>query len=255
MSWKTLFFVARGMILNICFTWLIHKIAMIKIENQKISKIITMHRYIKCKYIRYKRNNEKYGSEKLYRLLIGVGYLIFTDILFADYYKMKLGTDKKKKKKYISRMNFVNLIVSLVFIILSFTNINLVLFSIVCPFIFVRALSRSYEIIIAFGDDIINKRKKSSALVSSDRLKLAISSFFEIIINYAIVYYLMGFTSDIYINILTFENMLDSLMKSIGISTLTNVGNLTVISTVQLFSSMCLIYFGLAGYISDNDKS
>ena len=64
----------------------------------------------------------------------------------------------------------------------------------------------------------------------------------------------MNFIAGINISTLQYENMFVSLMKSIGISTLTNVGDLTLISIMQLLSSMSLIYFGLAGYIGSNEK-
>lgn len=251
-------FILVGIIINFIFTVSIHWLLIKKIANVKVSKLITIKWYIKSKYLRFKRRHEESSLiEKGFLLFKVLGSIIFTDILVADFFKMKLGTDKEKKKRYITRMNYTNLTVSLIFIILAFTNINLTYKNIVIPFIVVRALSRSYEILIAFSRDVVNKSKKTSALSASDRLTLAINSFIEIIINYSIVYYVVTYISFSNIEFFVFveyANILSSLFKSIGVSTLTNVGDLTLVSTMQLFSSMSLIYFGLAGYIGSNDN-
>lgn len=251
----TVKFVLIGIIINFIFTLSLHWLLIKDIANERVYKVINIRKYIKSKNLRFKRRyKENSLLEKGFLLLKVLGNIIFTDILVADFFKMKLGTDKEKRKKYIAKLNHANLILSVFFIVLSFINCEVVCESIVIPFSVIRALSRSYEILIAFTNDIIDKNSKTSALTSSDRLKLAINSFFEIIINYSIVYHLMNFITEINISTLQYENIFVSLMKSIGISTLTNVGDLTLIGTMQLLSSMSLIYFGLAGYIGSNEK-
>lgn len=256
MDSTTIIFILKGLFCNFLVSYIIHWLLIKKIANEKISRIVNVRKYIESKYRSLKRRYKEMSLFEIVFMLLNVFFCaIFTDILIADYFKMKLGTDKEKRKKYITIINHLNLTISLSFMLLAFMDIKLRCPGIIVPFILLRALSRSYEILIAFSNDIINEKKKSSTLSSSDRLKLAINSFVEIIVNYSIAYYLMSYTPGISIDTLIFFSISSSLSKGIGISTLTNVGDLTLVSTMQLLSSMSLIYFGLAGYIGSNDKA
>lgn len=124
----------------------------------------------------------------------------------------------------------------------------------------IRVVSRSFEIIIAFVRDVIDNNKKTSDIKSNERIKLAIFSYFEIIIIYAGFYFLLiGHTQPG-----NPVNIFFYIYKSIGISTLTNVDyswyskfKETVMADLfkmlQLFTSISLLYFALAKYISSKE--
>ena len=149
---------------------------------------------------------------------------------------------------------------------------NSIVIVILTSFFIFRALSRSVEIAISFGEDVIDDKPKKSMISGSDRIKLALKSLFEITINYSIVYFMLGIvfeTNIVDIGDLPFGeflcqclekcgssiNPLECINMSIGISTLTTVEDLCLIKLFQLISSMSLMYLGLAEYIGSKGKS
>ncbi|MHA2771900.1 hypothetical protein ACXZ7F_11415 [Vibrio harveyi] len=109
-----------------------------------------------------------------------------------------------------------------------------------------RVLSRSLEIIYAFTMDVIKGRKNNSSdLDKYDRIKLAINSYFESILNFTAVYYVMNG-----------GNVADSLFKSFATGTISNVtivGTndqlLSFFTTLQVVTSLSLVVLSLAIYV------
>lgn len=128
-------------------------------------------------------------------------------------------------------------------------------------FIGYRCISRSLEIIVSFYNDVCSSCK-TSLLTSKDRVDLAIKSYIEVIVNYAIFYYLLGIVKVHFENSELLEmlyiskdnlEIIPSLFKSIGISTFSDVGSygLDIFSSFHLFTSFVLVVFAIAGYISN----
>jgi len=178
------------------------------------------------------------------------------------------------KAKLIQYFNWSNLSIALTFasfIVLIF-NANYIngyggsdIIKILLIFVFIRSFSRSLEIIYAFIEDVATKEgnEKTTTLDRYNRLSLAITSYIETGIFYSIFYYLWAL---IFMD--TKKIMfLDKLIKSIGIMSFTDIDfcNKTSVSNIQVFlyntalalqiiTSMALMFFAVASYLS-NDKN
>lgn len=190
-------------------------------------------------------------------------------LLSPDYYSaasIKNNTLLKINKHYygnfIEKSNLYNFIISLVFSISMFSLIEYLQLHLVFLVLFwsIRVVSRSFEIIIAFVRDVIDNNQKSSDIKSAERIKLAIFSYFEIIIIYAGIYFLLSDHTQNH----NIDNLFFYFINSIGVSTLTNVGyfcynefieksTLYFFKMLQLFTSISLLYFALAKYISSKE--
>lgn len=209
----------------------------------------------------------------------------FQYILSVDYWSAKsfktnklLKTNKSIKTKnylgsFIEKSNRLNLGVSAFVFALAMTSIitskeaNPSSIEVLLRLIWaIRTISRSFEIIFAFGKDVIGSESKKSSLEPEDRIKLAILSHIEITLNYSIVYYTHLYFKNLYnykyleppellCEVSTFLNYF---FISFGISTLTTVSfsfykeiyqNLFV--TLHIITAMALILFALAKYVSD----
>lgn len=179
------------------------------------------------------------------------------------------------KAKLIQYFNWSNLSIALTFasfIIVLIFNDNYInsyggsdIIKILLIFVFIRSFSRSLEIIYAFIEDVATKEgnEKTTTLDRYNRLSLAITSYIETGIFYSIFYYLWAL---IFMD--TKKIMfLDKLIKSIGIMSFTDIDfcNKTSVSNIQVFlyntalalqiiTSMALMFFAVASYLS-NDKN
>lgn len=178
--------------------------------------------------------------------------LIFRCLLFpfgsyeysmAKYFKDRLPTNitnKKDVKKWlIQKFNHYNLglsmcLVVLLFILLFITdydNSRLSLFfsSILIIVIACRAFGRSVEIVYAFFNDAINPQEKTSSLTGADRLKLAVFSFFELLILFSGVYCVLEQPS--LFNYILFDKMTKDIfdIRIIPISIINSFKNGTVV--------------------------
>jgi len=120
--------------------------------------------------------------------------------------------------------------------------------------------------IFAFYKDVTeNPKEKSSNLKSTDRIKLAVKSYFELIFLFGITYLVIGIPVD---NCETNRmlNIYESLTKSFGTITFTDVNFITPSNNIGIFiknlfivleviASMNLILFSLAKYIGSIDNS
>lgn len=101
--------------------------------------------------------------------------------------------DIDKLTAFIANNNRVNLAVSVVILVLvAFIPLNNWWTGLLMTIVVLRTLSRSFEITLAFGDDAIDHKKKTSDLLHNERLMLAFSSLIECIINYTVAYYMIG---------------------------------------------------------------
>lgn len=114
-----------------------------------------------------------------------------------------------------------------------------------------RAVSRSFEIAIAFGTDITTS-KNSSRLLNASRMKLAIRSYLEIFLFSATLYAVLE---------PCFEGFNQSVLASLYVGTLTNVfyvaEKLPVPHVVflQVFATLSLVLLSIAGYLGRVKRS
>lgn len=109
-----------------------------------------------------------------------------------------------------------------------------------------RVISRCFEIIYAFSKDVLSAPSRSrSALTKYKRIKLAISSYFENVTNFACVYYFFGSSG-----------FVSSVLDSVGRSTISNIGidrctsDLTQLFIYsQVVTSLTLVVLSLALYV------
>lgn len=137
-----------------------------------------------------------------------------------------------KKGRIIESFNNMNVIVSvlLAFLLFAFEyafNGYIWLFTFI---ILIRVISRSLEIIIAFYKDVTHKNEamKKTNLNKYDRISLAVKSYLEMIITYAIAYSVIGeYSIENIANISdSIKNFLDNLIVSVGTMTISD-SNLT----------------------------
>ncbi len=228
--------------------------------------------------------SSRYKTAKIDFLQLLLFTLLSPDYIFAHLYKMRhdnkvtgnLEEYKIKRKNYIKQMNTLNLILSIVIAVvvgICFKEVraclrtNLDFFSFFIGFVIFRIISRSIEIIIAFGTDVTSdsSKSKSSSLSKNERIKLAIKSYFDIIVMYFPVYFL--FQSCVkkcccfsyYCCCLESQGFCESVLKSFGVSTLSNAGfkDYVFVDTfiiLQVLTTITLVSLSIAIYVSMNDK-
>ena len=188
-------------------------------------------------------------TEKRHLLFIAV-----PDLLWAVLFKAPI-ISKSERSEFVTRNNEANLWIStlLTILVIAFTLWD----SIAAPhqfiiaFVFVRFLSRSFEIFYAFLCDAIQSNTSSSNLNKTQRIKLSLKSYAEIYIYSASAYLALPCTG-----------VEKAITLSLNVGTLTNVGMAFVEPThienlivfVQVFTTLCLVILSLASYISRSDK-
>ncbi|MGN5189064.1 hypothetical protein [Aeromonas veronii] len=138
-------------------------------------------------------------------MVISPGYF------FSAYFKRKIQyrdknlnkrLQKNSKAIFIKSVNERNLITSTIIFLIVFiagvlkSNSEFQLFECIVQvalfFVLARTFSRSIEIIYAFTNDVINIAiSNSSSLDKHDRIRLALNSYVENIINFSAIYYLL----------------------------------------------------------------
>ncbi|MEH8259014.1 hypothetical protein Q7I30_07795 [Aeromonas veronii] len=110
-----------------------------------------------------------------------------------------------------------------------------------------RVISRSSEIIYAFVNDVLDEENSATtSLTKFDRVKLALNSYVESILNFASLYFLLYKS----------KSTLSCLFDSIGISTISSVKPVDGDSLVniavygQVITSLVLVVLSLAVYVS-----
>lgn len=156
------------------------------------------------------KSKHKKINKLIYMLKLLLSFVFGTfEYLLAKYFKNFESlnvTEKLKKdirKDLLIKFNHANIFVS-TSILLAFIGVFNIykliadpwnveyIFRVFASLIIVRTLGRSLEIIYAFFKDSINSSKKMSSLLNADRLKLAIYSFFELIILFTGIYLVLS---------------------------------------------------------------
>ena len=215
-----------------------------------------------------KLENKWFSIKNVYLLcpLISYGYILSEFVKSSISRKVNAADIKRNRGIVINRMNYWNLIVSALFVVLVFSLITgqervafnyydyrrSLLIPLIC-IIFVRATSRSCEILFAFYMDSISDKKASSNLTPANRIGLALFSLIEIMLLFSTIYWLLE-PEDI------FYKPVDCIFYSIGIGTMmewriSEMRTVTnIFSTIQLVTCMVLIVFSIARYFGSIKK-
>ncbi|WP_146047138.1 hypothetical protein [Aeromonas bestiarum] len=218
-------------------------------------------RYFAFKAIQPKPEYSKFQLEKNYFwLVISPGYF------FSRYFKKKIQyrdrsfnkrLQKNSKAIFLKSANNKNLVTSaVIFLIVSI--VGLLKNEIECQsfefitqtalfFVLTRTLSRSVEVIYAFTNDAIeSENTNSSSLNKYDRVKLALNSYVENILNFSAVYYLLQ---------KEYVNVQGAFFSSIGRSTISNLDLehkdvlLSFVAYGQVITTLTLVVLSLAIYV------
>lgn len=168
---------------------------------------------------------------------------------------------KKKLAEFIKTSNCWNIILSFILLCITIAlQANYLLEELFKAFVMWRYISRSFEIAIAFSRDILTSKSRSS-LDNHARMKLAITSYFEIFIYSAAFY--SAFSCDM-------QTIFEPILTSLFVGTLTNVSGgigslvqccifsydsvfwMSLLKSsvyIQVFATLSLIFFGFAGYL------
>lgn len=174
----------------------------------------------------------------------------------------KGGSVGKERSEIIKNTNFYNLFFSFVlFIIVIIVDVLPKLDS-VCIFgltgkriiegiVIARLITRSFEVSVAFFNDVIViSDEPKSDLNAGERIILAVLSLLELVLSYAVYYYLCGF------------GKLEAITRSFGNSTLTDVSffnaageilppSFCFVVAMQVITSFVLISFSIASYLNN----
>jgi hypothetical protein len=112
----------------------------------------------------------------------------------------------------------------------------------------IRFVSRTFEIIYAFGNDVVSRQQNKSGLHKQTRIRLALKSYFELYIIAIPVYFLYG-------GCMTIGK---AVIMSMSVGSLTNVGMavsekndlLSIFAFSQVLATLSLVVLSLAMYLS-----
>lgn len=221
----------------------------------------------------YYDNLDEYKNKNCFINLLNIDYV-------SSKFSKKLIKDENiinKYKNYINYKNKYNLRIS--FILFIFISVGLGIgkyiyslydteviytFDFLCVFLFIRFISRAFEIIIAFYNDILDNKKKSN-LKSGDRFKLAVNSLIEIVLRSATIYLLIDtlnyecgqslisdMISSIYLSIINSINFASAYsIETNAIGTYEFIRK--TVTVLQGLTSFVLIILSFAQYLSSRD--
>ena len=161
-------------------------------------------------------------------------------------------------KRYVVTNNRVNVMFSVYLAMLclvasSFGKASPV-FQVLALVAFIRLVSRGYEIAYAFGRDVLQKTPSTTGLNKTERIRLALLSYFEI-------YF---FSAAAYTALPTVANAAEAVALSLNVGTLTNVGYafskdcapfVVNIVFVQVITTLSLVVLSLAAYLSRGEDA
>lgn len=209
----------------------------------------------------YPHNNE---PKNLRRWNAGHNLTIFVSIDFwlANEFKERIKNFEPEEilqtqlKAYIKSNNQVNVLFSayllLLMAILYRVDMQSLFYKTLLAMSAIRFFSRSYEIVVAFGRDVLQEQESKSGLDKYERIKLAIFSYLEIFI----------YSTAAYLALLSGKDPMSALSMSLNVGTLTNVGFAFGTESdifcnfvfVQVFSTLSLVVLSLASYISRSNR-
>ena len=161
------------------------------------------------------------------------------------------------RRRFIVASNKYNMYLSLVLCVVALTPSRDVHSGFLVDFLWamaaVRYISRTFEIALAFGLDVIDRRQNRSGLSKATRMKLAFRSYVELIFLSAPVYYAYAVVL----------GQGKALVLSLSVVTLANVGyafpenhgTQAYLVFPQVIATLSLVLLSLASYISRERKS
>lgn len=162
------------------------------------------------------------------------------------------------RRVLITRSNFLNVIVSGLFVIASLavmhTTRGTLRRSLVADLVVIRYISRTTEIGFAFGRDVMTPTENRSGLEKHARLGLALRSYVELFLLAMPVYLLC---------VPHYGTVLKAMTLSLSVGTLTNVGYglpehhrfRSLLVFPQVIATLSLVLLSLASYISRPDAT
>ncbi|WP_211653328.1 hypothetical protein [Planococcus alpniumensis] len=206
--------------------------------------------------IRKKKYYHDYKAQKIKCELIG------------ERYECEIHEKKKKRKLFIIYSNWANLIVTSYFTLFAIFNlyedfIPKYFIDLVIVIIITRTLSRVIEIIYAFYNDVVSPSmssnlefgERTSNLKRWNRISLAIHSYVEVTLLFALIYHLLKTTfegsNEEYINTILYSFSVSAFNVSFPESLYTFENFFHV---VQIGTSMTLVILALASYLGIQDE-
>lgn len=188
--------------------------------------------------------------------------------LIIDRYECEIHEKKRKRKLFILYSNWSNLIVTSYLTIIAVFNlyhefIPQFFMDTMMIFIILRTLSRVIEIIYAFYSDVVSTSmthnleigERASNLKRGNRISLAIHSYVEVTLLFALIYYLLKIGTKVlneeYINIILYSFSVSAFNASFIESAYTFVN---FIHVIQVGTSMTLIILAIASYLGIKDE-
>lgn len=193
-----------------------------------------------------------------YRAKHFIKWMISPTLFISDHYKAGAKTAKMRGYR-VQKLNKTYLSISLVlFLILTvltnvaYNSFSLIPFLVICPF---YCFSRCNEIFMAFIKDAFDKlnplKRDKNGLEYYERINLALRSYLELIIDYAILYYMLDTFYDFYhlANPL-FNEPLGDLLNAIYFSVITIVAiGYGEYYPVQHLSKLLVVYEVITGLL------
>jgi|GEM_PF-4172748 hypothetical protein len=183
-------------------------------------------------------------------------------------YDCELQSRKDRRKHFIVFSNWANVVITIIFVII----VLLVRENRILQFLFAillfRVLSRTVEIVIAFYQDSVrtkmdrqtlNMGYKASSLKRGHRISLALHSYFELSILFALIYK-MSDKFHYFKNSGYMDSFLDYVLYSFSVSAYNfsfDMGFTTfqkLIHVSQVFSSIVLVALSISSYIGLSDS-
>ncbi|WP_066248412.1 hypothetical protein [Neobacillus drentensis] len=184
-------------------------------------------------------------------------------------YECEIHMRKRRRKLFVLCSNWANII------LVSFVSIFIILFvsqgilgnplkEIMFTFVVLHTFSRVFEICYAFYNDVVSPRmthdleigERLSTLKKGNRISLAVHSYVEVTLLFAIIYFL---DTNI-IDSANSNNFFECLMYSGSVSAfnfsfnLEFIGFEKLIHIIQVFTNITLVVLSIANYLGLNDS-
>ncbi len=219
--------------------------------------------------------------EKIFLYMISI-FPILYEYEVAHYFKACSAHEKNKflkreiKKDIVQYFNYFNLALAVLIAVITLLIMFIIprnpIILILLYFVAFRIIGRSVEIIRAFFKDVVDKEPKETNLTSQDRILLAVLSFLEMTVLYAVLYSLLeayyihsgGIICFVHNFEITssisrpFYHFFKEVAYSLGLMAFRSEAGQPLLwqffSSLQIVTSMVLIVFSIAKYMSGGDK-
>lgn len=193
-------------------------------------------------------------------------YVLSPTYLYADYKKKKMNEREKalfilkKNKSYFIFSTIVFIIITIMDLLckIDFNNYQYPIMLI----LFYHCFSRVNEIFIAFLSDVnekLNNEFKLTFITYKLRMRLALFSYFELILNYTLIYWIIyktfGFFNHIQLNILNLLYFSGITITTLGYGDIHPIHFIPqIISIYEVFNGMLIVIVCFTIYVSLNYK-